>query len=186
LSPAERAGRLLGFTPNRVTRLREAANLDRISKDAAKEEQRQWVEKVAGDVIAGNDSRASEAVHTRAGDGFKGFRDRRDLARAVAKRVEEKTLPVDTRSFGNSKTLAEGQKLRAVAGTQPLSVSGQQRLALQASIAQRLGVPSAIPSGGTVRRVNMVEHLLQLYPSLTTQQAGAIAARQSTADQFLE
>ncbi len=183
LSPGEQFARTIGFTPARVARIHAAERLEKVAVAAEEEQKRNWVDRQADRLIAGDDSGAQQELSSFGGQKQK---DLVPLARTIAKRVEEKTLPQDLNDFGNRKTVEYQKSLRGILGTQNPGPSGLDRLALQRSVAQRLGVPLAAPSGGTIRRTTMVERLLQLYPNLSRAEASAVVARQSTADQFLE
>lgn len=172
LSPAERLGRFIGYTPARVARIQEGEKLARIAEQVEKHKDQAFASEQADALRSpGGEVGVRQAIEQRA-DASKGVKKSETLAKSVADAYEKKTLPQDPRNIGNTKTLDENRALMGLLGNQRPGPTQSDRLAVQQEVLARLGIGRV--SGGQVRRASLLDQLLAQYPGLTTPEASLL------------
>jgi hypothetical protein len=171
LRPSEIAARIIGFGPSRVARMQEFERLSKVSEDAAKSEQSEWTKKQVQLMRDSRDTEVRRNVAQRELD-TKGTWTKDRLSKDIQDEYARQTMPVDLRRFGNRATILSQKALHGVLGTQDQPPSNLERLQLQQSIAERLGLRG--PTAANYRHAGGVDQLLQLYPNLTTSQASLL------------
>lgn len=176
LSPIERFGRIVGFTPARVARLQDAQRLAKASEAADTAAQRGFIDRTASLVIQGRDQEAHQAITQRSLES-KGLHSPEEMTRSVARRVEQKTMPVDPRNFGSKQTVELNRSLKGILGEQTTGPSNTDRVLMQQQLAQRLGFYKAAPSARTLLHSSQLDRILEMYPHLTKPQAALLLNR---------
>lgn len=181
LTLPEQVGRLVGFNPSRITKLRAADNLAKISEDAASHEQQGWVNRQVDSLKQGQDDVVHSEIMSRA---LEQKRNPNELARMVSGRYEDTTMPKDLKGIGDRSTLKAQNALQGVMGEQTPSPGYMDRVMLQMQLAQRMGFRTVNKS--TVRKAATLDRLMAMYPQLSKVEAEAMLSRRATAEDFLE
>lgn len=173
LRPEEIVTRMLGFGVSRIGKLEEYERLSRASEDADKAEHTNWVRKQAQLLKGGDqDGQVQKNITQRVADKG-GVYNAQQLSSDIAREYERQNMPVDLRAIGNRATVLAQKKLRSVLGTQYTeSPSNTERMQLQQSIAQRLGLGG--PRRGSLIHAQRLDQMLQLYPHLNNAQANLL------------
>jgi len=159
-----------------VARLQDAQRLAKASEDADSQGEKQFIDKTADLTSAGRDQEAHQAITQHALES-KGTHSPEELTRAVAKRVEQKTMPVDPRNFGSKQTVDLNRSLKGILGEQTSGPSNLERVQMQQQLAQRLGFFKAAPSARTLLHSSQLDRMLEMYPHLTKPQAALLLNR---------
>jgi hypothetical protein len=169
LRPEEIVARMIGFRPSRVARIEDYERLSRASEDAKKAEQTRWTKEQVKLMMGGEDAKVQQNIAQRAASGEW---PARQLSNDIGREYERSTMPTDPRAFGNRSTILAQRSLRGVLGTQDEGPSNTERLLLQQTIANRLGLGG--PSRGSLKHAASVDQLLSLYPHLSNAQANLL------------
>jgi hypothetical protein len=178
LSVAEQLGRVVGFTPSRVSRWQDYARLSAQAETAALEAKRRRTTDIARKLQAGQDSDAARLFRKEVQSG----NDPRDLMKSVANRLGQLTLPPDPRELGSraaGPTQGRIDELFGVPQT-PMQSTSLARKQLHAAAAQRLGVPTLGPSMTSVRRAAQIDSLVESDPTMSRWEAADLLSNRGT------
>jgi len=171
LRPEEIVARAIGFRPSRVARIEDFERLSRVSEDAEKAQQTRWVKEQVKLMGSGQDAQVQQNITKREAES-KGLYPAVRLSSDISREYERETMPANLRAYGNRATILSQRSLRGVLGTQSEGPSNFERLQLQQTIANRLGLGG--PSRSSLRHAGQVDQLLDLYPHLTNAQANLL------------
>ena len=122
-------------------------------------------------MMQNRDAEVQQNIAKRVAD-TRGLYPAERLGTDIAREYERESMPANLRAFGNRATVLAQRSLHGVLGTQDEGPSNFERLQLQQSIAQRLGLGG--PSIGSMRHASGVDQLLAMYPHLTNAQANLL------------
>lgn len=161
-STGEKVALAVGFTPTRVSQMKEAERIRSRSEkiDAAQTSRER--QQIAATVQSGDVAGARTQIKSRVLQGRSTYEEE---ARAVAKAVEDRSFPTELRD-------RPGESVSGLSQAFGFSnhVSEVQRLQLRNQVLQQLGLPVQV-SARDLQRAQMVDQILQQNPRLSRYQA---------------
>lgn len=174
LTPAEVVARAVGFTPARVGRLQTAERLAAQAMTANKATMGQFYGEQAELLKAGNGDQVRMNIVAQA---KKFGLNPVSLANEVAAKFEQETMPVDTRGLGDRLDPQGTQVMQGQLGQQTPSAGSVERLGVRTQALQSMGAP--LPQPQAFGHAQAIDHILQMYPFMTPQQASAMLQSRS-------
>lgn len=165
LTPGEKVAMAVGFTPTRVSQMKEAERIRVRSEKIDNAETGRSTQRIADALTTGNIHEAKALL-------LQDLRDPKEKVRAIAKAVEDRTFPSELLDKPGTNQVG----LAAAFGQQHSRVSELARLQLRQSVYQRLGLPVQV-SPRDLQKAQMVDQVLSQNPTMTRQ-----AARQKVED----
>lgn len=171
LRPEEIVSRMLGFGVGRVAKIQDFERLSRVSESAEKAKDTAFFGNQVGLLKQNRDADVQQNIAQYIAKSG-GVKNAQEVANAIAREYERSTMPANLRAFGNRATIRAQRSLLGILGPQDEGPSNVERLQLQQSIAQRLGLGG--PRPGNLRHAANVDSLLSMYPHLTNAQANLL------------
>ena len=171
----EAALAVLGFTPKRLADVRDTRQLIAAGEEAQRRRDDAFYRRLAERFVAGDSNYVRDALYERQQkeSTYNAVAGAKRLARAV----EAYLLPLDVARSGQLATAASRKSLAQLGGVQTGQVSEIQRLRVRGAVESALG----IPGGGRLsplelRTAQMVDQLMRMNPTLSTQEARQMVA----------
>lgn len=162
-TPGEKLGLGIGFQPKRLSDQNAAARILKQTTEVENHNQGQERTKLAEEVLKGNFGTVRQAILARASSD-KNY-NAQDEVRAIARSVEELSLPRDLRREGTTRTSVQRSRLLSSFSNLGSSASEVDRLKLRQSVEQQLGLRSQ--DQGQMEMAQVMDRLKQAEPGLT-------------------